>query len=150
MKAYLLFAEHRYFGESRPFGNDSFKNGNHYYLTAEQALADYAVLLRYYKTKVLNCPDCPVIAFGGSYGGMLAAWMRMKFPNIIDGALAASAPILWFKELVPGELFYSVATWDFGNTSSVPDCAKLIKHTFNRLDSYINSTGNQYQVKFEI
>jgi pimeloyl-ACP methyl ester carboxylesterase len=92
--ALIVFAEHRYFGLSMPFGNASFLPKNVGYLSPDQALADYAVLLTHLKEEWFNgtAKNCPVVAFGGSYGGMLTAWFRMKYPNIVIGGLAASAP----------------------------------------------------------
>mgnify|MGYP001799047539 FL=1 len=59
---------------------------HHYaYLTTEQALADYATFLTDLKTVVEGAEHSPVIAFGGSYGGQLAAYMRVKYPHIITG-----------------------------------------------------------------
>ena len=95
--ALLIFAEHRYYGESRPYSGGEL-HSNMQYLTAEQAMADYAELLRELKTE-LQAEDSAVIGFGGSYGGMLAAWMRMKYPHVLSGCIAASAPIWAF----PGE-----------------------------------------------
>ncbi|XP_077864625.1 dipeptidyl peptidase 2-like, partial [Saccoglossus kowalevskii] len=63
-KALLIFAEHRYYGKSLPFGDSSFILGNIGFLSIEQAMADYAVLIHYLKIK-LNAAKCPVIAFGG-------------------------------------------------------------------------------------
>uniref|UniRef100_A0A915KE66 Lysosomal Pro-X carboxypeptidase n=1 Tax=Romanomermis culicivorax TaxID=13658 RepID=A0A915KE66_ROMCU len=86
----VIFAEHRYYGHTMPFGDKSFAPENLGKLTSEQALADYAVFLEWLKSgndgvpKNLK-PSTPVIAFGGSYGGMLAAWMRIKYPHIIAG-----------------------------------------------------------------
>jgi|AntAceMinimDraft_11_1070367.scaffolds.fasta_scaffold104464_1 lysosomal Pro-X carboxypeptidase len=65
------------------------------YLTSEQAMADYATLIREIKDEI-NSPEAPVIVFGGSYGGMLATWMRLKYPGSVDGAVAGSAPIWSF------------------------------------------------------
>jgi lysosomal Pro-X carboxypeptidase len=81
-----VFAEHRYFGESQPFGADTPKYMD--YLSSEQALADYATLI-YGLRESLPAPDSAIIAFGGSYGGMLASWLRIKYPN---AGLFPSAP----------------------------------------------------------
>ncbi|MFS7921594.1 putative lysosomal Pro-Xaa carboxypeptidase [Helianthus anomalus] len=55
------------------------------YLSSTQALADYATLIVDLKNN-LTAIDSPVIVFGGSYGGMLAAWFRLKYPHVAIGA----------------------------------------------------------------
>uniref|UniRef100_A0A915EET0 Uncharacterized protein n=1 Tax=Ditylenchus dipsaci TaxID=166011 RepID=A0A915EET0_9BILA len=98
--AAIVFGEHRYYGRrsSMPMGEGSLKDvAGLRYLNTQQALADYATLIPYVKTKFNISSDTPVIAFGGSYGGMLAAWFRMKYPNIVTGAWASSAPMIQFR-----------------------------------------------------
>ena len=66
--AILVFAEHRYYGESLPFGNSSYHNlSTLAYLSSEQALADFAVLI---EDLGMKYGHAPVVAFGGSYGGV--------------------------------------------------------------------------------
>lgn len=59
------------------------------YLTSEQALADFVDVIfhvkNYHHHYSLAERKNAVVAFGGSYGGMLAAWMRMKYPAVIQG-----------------------------------------------------------------
>jgi pimeloyl-ACP methyl ester carboxylesterase len=128
--ALLLFAEHRYYGKSLPFGENSFAVENLRYLTHEQALADYANLILGLKT-TLGAQYAPTIAFGGSYGGMLSSWFRLKYPHVVDGAIAASAPILAFPGLdVPWqpERYWQVVTRDtFEENGGVPGCADAYK-----------------------
>lgn len=67
-------------------------------MSTQQALADYVDVLYELKNYQKANPDervrrpskraNPVIAFGGSYGGMLAAWMRIKYPAVIEGYLS--------------------------------------------------------------
>lgn len=139
--ALVLFAEHRYFGESMPFGNqsESYKKGNNAYLTVEQALADYVEFLKWYVQEI-DCVDCPIIAFGGSYGGMLAAWIRMKFPNVVTAAIASSAPILYFKDVTPLNVFYSISTFNY-QRSNVTNCKDTIHEAYIRLDKYAQSSA---------
>ena len=59
---------------------------------------DYVELLKELKKKHSYLADKPVIALGGSYGGMLAAYLRMKYPNVFQGAVASSAPVLYFAD----------------------------------------------------
>ncbi|KAJ6367298.1 hypothetical protein OIU77_003618 [Salix suchowensis] len=131
--AMVLFPEHRYYGESVPFGSreEAYKNASTFsYLTAEQALADFAVLITDLKRN-LSAQACPVVLFGGSYGGMLAAWMRLKYPHVAIGALASSAPILQFEDIVPPETFYNLVSNDFKREST--SCFNTIKESWDAL-----------------
>ena len=85
--ALLLAGEHRYYGESQPFGNESLsadpeKNG---YLTSSQSLADQARLITHIKGALSGAKNSPVIVFGVSYPGLMSAWSRVKYPHLFDG-----------------------------------------------------------------
>ncbi|MQL74784.1 hypothetical protein Taro_007153 [Colocasia esculenta] len=132
--ALVVFAEHRYYGKSMPFGSrdKAYKNAESLsYLTAEQALADFATLITDLK-RDLSADHSPVVLFGGSYGGMLAAWMRLKYPHIAVGALASSAPILQFEDIVPLETFYDTVSNDFRRESL--SCFKAIKSSWDAIE----------------
>ena len=77
--------------------------------------------------------DKAAIAFGGSYGGMLAGWMRMKYPHVIQGALAASAPSLYFKGApsAPEYAYAEICTDDFRN--QLEKSPELIQESFNSM-----------------
>nr|XP_039252936.1 dipeptidyl peptidase 2-like [Styela clava] len=126
--ALVVFAEHRYYGKSLPLGEKSFMVDNLGLLTIEQALADYAYLLKYLRSKYCSKP-CPVIAFGGSYGGQLAAYLRFKYPDLIAGSLSASAPIYWISGLGDPHGFFKSVTDQFAKSSQM--CVNLIKQAFS-------------------
>ncbi|KAL3320448.1 hypothetical protein Ciccas_000861 [Cichlidogyrus casuarinus] len=133
LQATLIFMEHRYYGDSLPFGNQSYtKRDKFAFFTAEQALADYASFLQKLKATNPKYSHAPVIAIGGSYGGMLAAWFRAKYPNLISGALAASAPVLGFPNMTDCSGFMKTLTNAFASTGSLT-CVKAIRRSWDVL-----------------
>ncbi|CAA6672264.1 unnamed protein product [Spirodela intermedia] len=127
----LVFIEHRFYGGSKPFGKDLYRSPEELgYLSSAQALADFAVLIRSLK-KNLTAEASPVVVFGGSYGGMLAAWFRLKYPHIAIGAVASSAPILYFDDITPSSSFYDGVSEDFKGESS--NCFEVIKGSWEEL-----------------
>ncbi|KAL6275388.1 hypothetical protein ACE6H2_018989 [Prunus campanulata] len=98
---------------------EAFKNASTLgYFNSAQAIADYAEILIHVK-KELHAQHSPVIVIGGSYGGMLAAWLRLKYPHVALGALASSAPVLYFDNIgAPENGYYSIVSRDFRRTWS--------------------------------
>ncbi|RVX20133.1 Lysosomal Pro-X carboxypeptidase [Vitis vinifera] len=92
---------------------------------------DYAEVLIYIKKKLL-AENSPVIVVGASYGGMLASWFRLKYPHVALGALASSAPILYFEDITPQNGYYSIVTKDFREASE--SCYKTIRESWSEID----------------
>ena len=133
--AAVVFAEHRYYGDSMPFGslNESFSDWTKSrYLTVEQAMADFADNIVWLKESYLNKSDTPAITFGGSYGGMLAAWMRAKYPSLVQGAIAASAPVWMFPGMQKdGTGPYRIITQVFRDARA--DCPDKVSKSWDQI-----------------
>jgi lysosomal Pro-X carboxypeptidase len=135
--AALVFAEHRFYGASKP-RSPAWSDAHLRFLTAEQAMADYAELVAELRGGgIEGAADSPVIVFGGSYGGMLATWLRLKYPSSFDGAIAGSAPIWTFEGEEPpydGGSFAATVTRDATPAAgAAPACADNVRAAFAAL-----------------
>jgi hypothetical protein len=89
LHAHIVALEHRYYGKSVPF--DQLTADNLRYLSTENALADLARFQKHAMTDLGLAGKW--IAIGGSYPGSLSAFYRLKHPELVEGALASSAPV---------------------------------------------------------
>jgi pimeloyl-ACP methyl ester carboxylesterase len=87
--AHVIYLEHRYYGASQPFQDLSAEHLQ--FLTVENAIEDTAQFQREIATQRHFTGKWIVV--GGSYSGTLAAFYRLRHPELVVGALSSSAPI---------------------------------------------------------
>ncbi|PVD19043.1 hypothetical protein C0Q70_21602 [Pomacea canaliculata] len=137
--AFLFMVEHRFYGKTHPTGNLSVENLG--YLTSEQALADLANFITFAQVKY-NLPDNKWIAIGGSYSGALAAWFRLKYPHLVQGAVATSAPV--FAQLNFLE-YMSVVQDSLAMSSS--SCVSNIQQATQQLEKLLSDETGRQQLR---
>lgn len=135
----LIFPEQRFYGKSLPFGNASLTAEHLVYLTTSQVIEDYAELLQHLKATLPGAAGCPAIAFGGSYGGTLAALLRATHPGVVDGALAASSELGyydvagWPQHGVTEFTFEDIVVQDYAEAH--PQCLEAIEAAVQLIDA---------------
>eukprot|EP00397_Hematodinium_sp_SG-2012_P021905 GEMP01022661.1.p1 GENE.GEMP01022661.1~~GEMP01022661.1.p1 ORF type:complete len:491 (+),score=110.04 GEMP01022661.1:149-1621(+) len=123
-KAAVLQAEHRFYGDAQTSNPEDFKA----FLTPQQALADYANLIRHIKNQ-LKCPKCVVMTIGGSYPGFLSAMMRLRYPHLVQLSYASSAPTRFYAQDVDTFAYYQKVTDAAEHV--VPGCSHAVKKTLD-------------------
>jgi serine protease 16 len=138
----ILALEHRYYGESQPVPNLS--TANLKWLTSRQALGDIAQFHGYICEKYHLKDNNRWITFGGSYPGMLAAWARIKYSDLIFAAVSSSAPVEAHYNM---QGFNDVMAQSMGATivGGSAQCVELIRQAFSDLGSLLSSIeGRQF------
>lgn len=134
----ILVLEHRYYGQSMPYGKDSLKLENMIHLNSEQALSDLAYFIEQIKTthshKITD--RTPFITVGGSYPGALSAWFRYKYPHLTIGAIASSAVVLAVEDFKDFDEQMYLATSLSGDF-----CTKAINNSNSRVEEILKSSN---------
>jgi pimeloyl-ACP methyl ester carboxylesterase len=89
--ALIVGIEHRFYGGSQPYGSSP-TSAQLGFLTVEQSLEDVAAIQRHI-TALLGANASRWVVWGASYPGCLAAWYRVRYPQMSAGAVASSTII---------------------------------------------------------
>ncbi|XP_046852436.1 putative serine protease K12H4.7 [Xenia sp. Carnegie-2017] len=138
--AFTFMLEHRYYGLSHPTVDLSVENLQ--FLNSEQALADLAAFVQAMNEK-FELEQSKWICFGGSYPGSLSAWFRLKYPHLVAGAVATSAPVfakLNFKGYLD-VVTASLQTSSYGHT-----CTDSIAVATSKLQSMVKTNSGRQQL----
>lgn len=89
------------------------------------------------------------MTLGGSYGGILSGLLRMKYPNVFDMALAASAPIPQAFDNVSPLTFYQSITHDAAHKpgSTNPNCPNQVREAFRKVKQMFFTTKGRTRIQ---
>jgi len=150
-KALMLSLEHRYYGESQP--TDDMSNANLAYLTSAQALADIGYFAEYINANSggndsssspplslsASTASSQWVAFGGSYPGNLATWLKLKYPALVAGTVGSSAPVLAEYDYIQyAEVVGSALAYDFIGGSDA--CRETVASATEALMGLVSGT----------
>lgn len=144
-KALCLNLEHRYYGESHPTEDLSIKNLQ--YLSSYQALADLAAFINAMNDKFKLKKNVRWIAFGGSYPGSLAAWLRLKYPHLVYAAVSSSGPLLAKVNFME---YYEVVINALREKTGNEDCVTELKEAHKQIVSMMSSQPAIVENEFRV
>lgn len=117
--ARLLVLEHRFYGDSQPFGDWSLDSLR--YLSSEQALADLAYFLGSMNNDNIKRPT---VVIGGSYPGALSAWFKSRYPHLAVASWSSSGVV----QAIPNMWQFDERIYD-ATVKSGSFCPHMIKET---------------------
>ncbi|KIH60371.1 serine carboxypeptidase S28 [Ancylostoma duodenale] len=138
--AFVFLIEHRFYGESKPTPDMS--TPNLVYLSSAQALEDMAAFIIAMKQKFPQLAAAPWVTFGGSYSGALAAWARVKHPELVAMAVGSSGPVqaevdfVEYLEVVQNSI-----------TRDSAQCAQSVTTAFNLVSSMLTTASGRQSLK---
>lgn len=137
--AKMIALEHRYYGESLPL--NSFSTEDLRFLSTEAALDDLAYFQRHISNELHWTGTW--IAFGGSYPGSLSAYYRLKFPYLVAGSLASSAPVMAKEDFYEYDAHVARVAG--------PQCTEQMRSVVSEVEATLNDKEklNQMKVLFE-
>lgn len=130
--ARLVALEHRYYGKSIPVAKLDREGLAH--LSTGYALND----LVYFQVRMglENYWMWDWVAFGGSYPGSLSAFYRLKYPEMVLGSLASSAPVMAKED------FYE---YDRHVTEVLgPECSAKVRRAVSDVEEAIRSNPEAF------
>ncbi|XP_011568992.3 putative serine protease K12H4.7 [Plutella xylostella] len=144
-KAMCLSLEHRYYGKSHPTEDLSTKNLQ--YLSSHQALADLANFISTKTNDFKLVKEVKWIAFGGSYPGSLAAWLRMKYPHLVHGAISSSGPLLAKLNFME---YFQVVVHALSEKTQSDECVNQVKAAHKQVATLFKSNPTIIEKEFRV
>ncbi|PAV59875.1 hypothetical protein WR25_19790 [Diploscapter pachys] len=92
------------------------------------------------KLKFPQLANASWVCFGGSYGGMLSAWLRIKHPESVRASVASSAPVQLKLDFSEYLTYTMEVIKDYG-------CIEGVTKTLKEIDKMTKTPEGRLQLK---